>query len=65
MWKKKNLLDWHNQKRFPIPEHQWQDKAPATSKCLKWWQKALEDINLAHDVEYIGHVEEEEFVMKT
>ena len=60
MWNKKNLLDWHNQKWFPIPEHQWRNKAPATSKCRKWWEKALEDINSAHDVEYNGHVEEEE-----
>ena len=56
--KKKNLLDWHNQKGFLIPKYSWRSKAPAISESLKWWQKAQEDINSAHDVEYNGHSEE-------
>ena len=60
MWKKKNLLDWHNQKWFPTTEHQWRDEVPATPKCLKWWQKALENINSVHNLEYNSHLEEEE-----
>lgn len=44
-------MDWHNQKGLPKPKHQWQDKDPAASEWLKWWLKALEEINSAHDVE--------------
>ena len=35
-------------------------QAPEPFKCLNWWEKALEDINSEHDVEYDGHIEEEE-----